>query len=81
MQSFPYPACLFDKQNRYDRGAVLAKRESDDALLFQFADMTKGDQGFQWVKPGDPRRVKPCTEATLMNRADIGHPPHEENRQ
>lgn len=68
--SFPYPACLYDKLNRYDRGSVLAKRESDDALLFKFADLTKGDEGFQWVKPGDARSIRPCREATLMDVDD-----------
>lgn len=66
-RSFPYPACLYDTLGRYDRGSVLAERDSDDALLFKYADREKGDRGFQWVKPGDPRRIRPCREATLMD--------------
>jgi hypothetical protein len=69
LQTYPYSACLYDSANRYDRGRVLAKRDSDDALFFEYADPSKGDKGFQWVKPGDPRTVRRCREATLMDAA------------
>lgn len=61
------PACLYDRQGRYDTGRVIANREHDDAKLFQFNDTSKGDHGFQWVKPSDSRSIRPCREATLMD--------------
>lgn len=64
---FPYPACLYNDAGLYDTGRAIAKRETDDAVLFQFNDATKGDLGFQWVKPGGNRSIRPCREATLMD--------------
>lgn len=69
VEHFPYAACLYDSRGYYERGEVIAKRDSDDAKLFQFADPQKGDNGFYWVKPDDARKIRICREATLMDAA------------
>jgi hypothetical protein len=66
----PYSACLYDSSRLYETGRVIAQRETDGALLFEFNDHTKGDNGFRWVTPGGNRTVARCREATLMDADD-----------
>jgi hypothetical protein len=69
--TYPYPACLYDSQARYDTGTVLAQRDYDSALLFRFTDSTKGDHGFIWVPSSSSSRyVRRCTQADAISAAN-----------